>query len=40
MAVVYHHFDYKKRPILHRERIYRDTDNLLDHLDNRDIICN
>jgi hypothetical protein len=39
MAVVYHHFDSKKRPILHREQIFRDTDNLLDYLDDIDIIC-
>jgi hypothetical protein len=32
MAIVSHHFDSKKRPILHRERIFRDTDNLLDYL--------
>jgi hypothetical protein len=35
MAVVYHHFDSKKRPILHRERIFRD----IDYLDDIDIIC-
>ena len=39
MAVVYHHFDSKKRPILHRERIFRDTENFVDYLDDIDIIC-